>query len=54
LGELDELGWEVEYSQYEVRKTEKAEKVNRRRIIARQMWVGMIGREIVLRNEEIY
>ena len=50
LCDLDELGWGIEYSQYEVREMEKAEHVNRRRIVARQMWVGMIGREIVVRN----
>ena len=50
LCDLDELGWGIEYSQYEVREMEKAEHVNRRRIVARQMWVGMLGREIVVRN----
>lgn len=50
LDEIDDLGWGIEYSQFEVREMEKAEHVNRRRIVVRQQWIDMIGNEVVVRN----
>ena len=50
LCDLDELGWGIEYSQYEVREMEKAEQAKMMRILARQLWVEIIGKEIVVKN----
>ena len=53
LDEIDDLGWGIEYSQFEVREMEKAEHVNRMRIVVRQQWIDMIGSEVVVKMGEI-